>query len=259
MIRLLFSLLLLTFQFHAFAQKNKIVMVKKIKDIPKGRFIFTIIDRDTNQLYLGYSKIEPEMNQWGKKNIKGIRNGGHVQVLREAMGEINGTKESFLAKLEPKTRGRFIGGGFVLDDSDVIRIHPYFSHNAGGLIGDDIFTVNPLLHKSNSAMIPADLRDYFYSTLQANLSKKMQSTPGTGPFLGFKGSSGRYISTKTGTIHTAEQLQEVLDVHNKALSESIASPLFDLPKKPFKKRSFVKKTKAFWSSTIKCLLTPFRG
>jgi hypothetical protein len=138
--------------------------------IPTDRFIFMIMNVDSGEVVLGYSKKEHDINS---PHPKGVRNGGHVALLAHAL-EIEGpTYEKIVAKSDR----RWIGGGFYKDSNGFTYLHPFSSNNAVGLVPSqgkagqlssvvNGFFMNGVNGAHPSRFIPEGYSVEFYSVIQ---------------------------------------------------------------------------------------------
>lgn len=92
--------------------ENKFIIVQDEKDIPLDKFIYIIVNIETGQRFLGYSKTDLEFNDDGKV-VGGVRNGGHAYLLMHALDVKEFDLADFKAKLPAKGKGEYVGGGFI--------------------------------------------------------------------------------------------------------------------------------------------------
>ncbi len=146
--------------------ENKFIIVQDEKDIPLDKFIYIIVNLETGLRFLGYSKTDLEFNDDGKV-IGGVRNGGHAYLLMHALGVKEFDLADFKAKLPPKGKGEFVGGGFIKSSLGITLLHRAMSNKGAGALGESIKgTMNtrlPILNGAWGALVPLEAADELYS------------------------------------------------------------------------------------------------
>jgi hypothetical protein len=121
------AILLFSFFIKNVLAGGPITILKPGDPIPENRFIFVIMHTDSREVRLGYSKKESDITN---PHSKGVRNGGHVVLLMDALGIDEASSEQIWEKTDKK----WIGGGFVKDSNGFTYLHPFMSNKGAGAV-----------------------------------------------------------------------------------------------------------------------------
>lgn len=148
--------------------ENKFIVLQPDQPIPKDRFIYVVLDLRDGTLHMGYSKTELEYGK-DRRITGGVRNGGHVELLKRVLGVPKHDANELKAILPRAGEGFAVGGGFILGSDGKTYLHRSMSNKAAGQAGSVLnSTINPLLPKTNpqwAALVPQIYAKQLYSAI----------------------------------------------------------------------------------------------
>lgn len=126
------------------SEDSGFVILEDPRDVPRGEFIFAVVDIVTGRTYLGYNRAPVNRKEGEWRRSPSTRLPGHAYLIANTMGvDENEVADATLNKLKGKEVilpgagwGKFVGGGFALTESPFVVVHPFFSVKAAGQIND---------------------------------------------------------------------------------------------------------------------------